>query len=310
MSTNTHHNPPRVAITGSTGLIGSAVVAELQAVGWRVDRLVRRDPRPGTNEIRWQPQGNEIDVTSLAGVDAVINLAGEPIAAGRWNDERKRAIHDSRVVGTLLLAQTMAQLDPPPRVFVSASAIGYYGDRGDEPMTEDSPPGDGFLADVCQAWEAAAEPARAAGIRVVHPRIGVVLSPDGGALAKMLGPFKAGVGGKVGNGRQYMSWITLADIARVLVRAVEDDSLRGPLNAVAPHPVTNAEFTRALGEVLGRPTVLPLPAMMVKLTFGEMGRELLLASTRAIPTRLQSTSFEFVHVDVEAGLRAVLSESN
>jgi hypothetical protein len=298
--------PLRVALTGASGLIGRHVAAALRQAGHRVDPLVRRAPQPGTTEIRWDPARGDVDAQALSAVDAVVHLAGETIAAGRWTPARKAAIRDSRVLGTMLLSQCLAQFDPPPRVFVSASAIGYYGDRGDEMLDESHPPGHGFLADVCREWEAATAPARQAGIRVVNLRIGMVLSRDGGALPRMLTPFKLGLGGRVGSGRQYMSWIALPDLVRVFEHVIATEELRGPVNAVAPQAVTNAEFTRALGRVLRRPTILPAPAFAVRLVFGEMGQELLLASTRVVPRRLEATGFAFELGQLEAALRAIL----
>ena len=249
-----------VLVSGSSGLVGSALVAALNADGHRVKRLVRAAVRDAEDEVGWDPAGGVLDPAGLEGLDAVVHLAGENIASGRWTTAKKARIRDSRVKGTELLCQTLARLDRPPKTLVSTSAVGYYGDRGDEVLTEDSPPGHGFLAEVCEAWEAATEPAAAKGIRVVRLRIGVVLSPRGGALAKMLPAFKMGLGGRIGNGRQYMSWITLDDLVGVIRFALTNNELSGPVNAVSPNPVTNLEFTKTLGRVLHRPTVLPLPA--------------------------------------------------
>jgi uncharacterized protein (TIGR01777 family) len=240
-------------------------------------------------------------------VDAVVHLAGESIAAGRWTAAVKERIRRSRVDGTRLLAETLARLERRPRVLVSASAVGYYGDRGDEPLTEESPPGVGFLADVARAWEAAADPARAVGIRVVHPRLGLVLAREGGALPRMALPFRLGLGGVIGSGRQYWSWIALPDAVRVIERALADATLAGPVNAVAPAPATNREFTRALGRVLGRPTLLPFPALGVRLLMGEMGRALLLGSARVLPRRLERAGFRFEHPELEGALRGALA---
>jgi uncharacterized protein (TIGR01777 family) len=299
----------RVAVTGATGLVGSAVVPVLRAAGHRVDRVSRQPPRPGTTDIQWDPAGGRLDPRALEGVDAVVHLAGQSIAAGRWTAAAKARIRDSRVGGTRLVAETMARLDRPPRALVSASAVGYYGDRGDEPLTEDSAPGAGFLADVARAWEAAADPARAAGIRVVHPRLGVVLAGQGGALAQMALPFRLGLGGVIGSGRQYWSWIALADAVRVVELALALDSLAGAVNAVAPAPATNREFTRVLGRVLARPTLVPLPAPAVRLLMGEMGQALLLASVRVLPRRLERAGFGFRHPDLEGALRAALAST-
>ena len=297
--------PLRFVVSGASGLVGSALSASLAGRGHRVERLVRRTPVSGAPEIAWDPAQGTIDRDALEGADAVVHLAGESVAAS-WTAERKRAIRESRVAGTGLLASTLADLRRPPRVLVSASAVGYYGDRGEKTVTEDSPPGTGFLADTARAWEAAAEPALEAGIRVVHPRIGMVLSARGGALAKMLTPFRLGVGGVVGTGRQQMSWIALDDLVAVLEHLALTDELSGPVNAVAPHPVTNREFTATLGRVLGRPTLLPLPAFMVRLLFGEMGQALLLDGARVLPSRLEASGFGFRYPRLEEALRAEL----
>jgi uncharacterized protein (TIGR01777 family) len=296
----------RVAVTGATGLVGSALVTALLAAGHRVDRVSRRPPRPGSTDIQWDPAAGRLDPRALEGVDGVVHLAGESIAAARWTAAAKARIRDSRVAGTRLVAETLARLDRRPRVLVSASAIGYYGHRGSQALIEDSPPGVGFLAEVARAWEAAADPARAAGVRVVHPRLGLVLAGQGGALPRMLVPFRLGLGGPIGDGRQYWSWIALADVIRVVELALALESLAGPVNAVAPAPATNREFTRALGRVLARPTPLPLPAPAVRLLMGEMGQALLLDSARVLPRRLERAGFRFRHPDLEGALRAAL----
>jgi len=293
-----------VAITGASGLIGSALTRLLTSHGHQVRRLVRSYAKG--NDIYWDPAVKKIDKEKLAGVDAVINLAGENIATGRWNDAKKQRIRDSRVEGTALLARTIAELPEPPKTFLSASAIGYYDDRGDEVMTESSGPGQGFLAEVGQAWEAAAQPARVAGIRVANMRIGVVLSTEGGALAKMLTPFKFGLGGVVGSGQQYMSWIHRDDLVAAIEWLLLNHTAEGPFNLVAPHPVTNREFTRTLGKVLGRPTLLPAPAFAIRLALGEMGQDLLLSSTRVEPRRLLESGFVFQYPELEAALRQLL----
>lgn len=298
--------PRRIAVTGASGLIGRRLTTFLADNGHRVDALVRRDPRPGTTEIRWDPAGGDVDIKALEGVDVVVHLAGEKIADGRWTAARKAAIRDSRVLGTALLSEGLANLTRPPRVFIAASAIGYYGDRGEEPLTEDSPAGKGFLPDVCRAWEATTRPARQAGIRVVNLRFGMVLAAEGGALAKMLTPFKLGLGGKIGSGRQYMSWIGLGDLVGVIHHLISDEELCGPVNAVSPNPVTNAEFTKTLGRLLRRPTILPLPATVVRVLFGEMGRDLLLASARVLPSKLAQSEFAFQYPRLQAALRAEL----
>jgi len=295
-----------IVVSGSTGLIGSALISSLTAAGHRVVRLVRRSPRPGTSDVFWDPAKAYVDTTKLEKKDAVVHLAGESIAE-RWTPQKKIRIQESRVRGTQLLCEGLRQLEQPPKVLVSASAVGYYGDRGDEVLREESAPGSGFLADVCRQWEEATEPAARRGIRVVHLRLGVVLSPKGGALAKMLPPFRTGVGGKIGSGKQYMSWIAIDDLIGSIQHVIQTPALQGPVNAVAPNPVTNLEFTKALGTVLSRPTIAPLPAFAVRLAFGQMGEELLLASQRVEPSRLQSSGFSFRFLDLEAALRHVLA---
>jgi hypothetical protein len=296
----------RVAVTGATGLVGGALVPALLAAGHRVDRVSRRPPRPGTTDVRWDPARGHLDPRALEGTDAVVHLAGESVAAGRWTAAARERIRRSRVEGTRLVAETLRALDRRPRVLACASAIGYYGDRGGEVLTEDSPPGAGFLADVARAWEAAADPARAAGVRVVHLRLGLVLAGQGGALPRMARAFRLGLGGVIGDGRQYWSWIALPDVVGVVEHALALESLAGPVNAVAPAPVTNREFTRTLGRLLRRPTLLPLPAPVVRLLLGEMGRALLLHSARVVPRRLEGAGFGFRHPDLAGALRATL----
>jgi uncharacterized protein (TIGR01777 family) len=295
-----------VAISGSSGLVGSRLAASLAAQGRRVSRLVRSGPAEGSEEILFDITGGRIDEPKLAAVDAVVNLAGENVAAGRWSEKRKKRIRDSRVLGTRLLSETLAGLRDGPRVLVNASAIGFYGDRGDEVVDETSDPGRGFLPETCVAWETATGSAASAGVRVVRLRIGVVLSPHGGALAKMLPVFRAGLGGKTGSGGQWMSWITLDDLVSVIELALSRDDLGGPVNAVGPRPATNAEFTRTLARVLKRPAIAPVPGFVVRAMFGEMGEQLLLASTRVVPRRLEEAGFEFAHADLETALHAVL----
>ena len=297
----------RIAVTGPSGLIGRRFTASVEEAGHAVRRLVRRTPRPDRTEIAWDPRRGTIDRETLEGTTAVVHLAGENIAAGRWTAARKKTIRESRVQGTRFLCEALAGLEQPPATLIAASAIGYYGNRGDELLTEESGPGRGFLAEVCQAWEAATEPANRAGIRVVNLRIGVVLSAAGGALGKMLTPFKWGLGGKLGNGHQYMSWILLEDLTWAIHHLIVNESVSGPVNAVSPNPVTNAEFTRTLGRVLGRPTMLPVPGLMVRRAFGEMGRELLLASTRVEPARLRESGFQFRQPKLEDALRTALA---
>jgi uncharacterized protein (TIGR01777 family) len=296
----------RVVVTGATGLIGGALAASLAAAGHRVDRVSRRPAAPGSTDIQWDPEHDRLDATRLRGAEAVVHLAGENIAARRWTPAHKARVRESRVRSTRLLAEAVARLREPPEVLVTASGVSYYGDRKDEILTEDSAPGTGFLADVCQEWEAAADPARAAGVRVVHLRIGLVLSAAGGALPAMLRPFRLGLGGVVGSGRQYWSWIALPDLVRAIEHALDVEALAGPVNGVGPAPATNREFTRALGRVLRRPTLLPLPARAVRLLFGEMGQALLLASTRVRPERLEGSGFRFEHAELEPTLRTLL----
>jgi len=296
-----------ILVSGSSGLIGSALIPALAAEGHRATRLVRSMPVSRREDrILWDPTASILDGPSLEGFDAVVHLAGENIAGGRWTIERKARIRDSRVNGTRLLAERLAELKQPPKVLISISAVGYYGDRGNETLTEASPPGSNFLAGVCREWEAATEPAAQRGIRVAVLRCGVVLSPAGGALAKMLFPFRMGVGGIVGSGKQYFSWICIDDVVRVILHALSADSLRGPINTVAPKPVTNAEFTRALGQALGRPTIVPMPAFAARMAFGEMADELLLASARAAPVKLLASGFVFRHAEIESALNHLL----
>lgn len=294
----------RVLVSGSSGLVGTELRARLAGRGDDVVRLVRRSA--GGGEVEWDPAAGTLDATALEGCDAVVHLAGEGIAEGRWNAAKKRRIRESRVQGTRQLAEALASLAQKPKVLVCASAIGFYGDRGDERLDEAARPGTSFLAEVCRDWEAAADPARAAGIRVVHLRIGVVLSQKGGALAKMLLPFRMGVGGRLGDGHQYMSWIELDDLVSIVVHALDQAELRGPVNAVSPQPVTNDEYTATLGRVLRRPTVLPMPAFAARLAFGEMADELLLASIRVVPAVLQRSGFDFARPTLEAALRHAL----
>lgn len=298
----------KIAIGGSTGLVGSALVPFLTTGGHDVARLTRGGSAPddGTTSVNWNPSEGTIDAAGLEGCDAVVHLGGHNIAEGRWTDGMKRLIRDSRVNSTTLLSRTLAGLANPPNVLVCASAIGFYGDRGQEIMTEDSEPGPNFLSETCHEWEEATKPARDAGIRVVNLRIGVVLSPRGGALKKMLLPFKLGGGGVVGSGKQWMSWICLDDLPQIILHAIQTESLSGPVNATAPGVVDNREFTKTLGRVLKRPTIIPMPAFVVKIAFGEMGKELLLGSTRTVPNRLNESGYEFAYPELEPALRHVL----
>jgi uncharacterized protein len=300
----------KIIVTGASGLIGSTLVPSLVKQGHQVTVLVRREaqhkPQAEVTEVVWQPAAGELDATRLVGHDAAVHLAGEAIASGRWTEGKKRRIIESRVQSTRLLAETLTRLPAHPRAFLCASAIGYYGDRGSELLTEESAPGVDFLSRVCREWETACEPARAAGIRTVNLRFGVVLSAKGGALAQMLMPFKLGLGGRVGTGWQYMSWLTLDDAVGAIEHALMDESLAGPVNVVAPQPVTNNVFTKTIGRVLGRPTFLPVPTFALRLALGEMADELLLASTRVEPARLKATGYQFKYPQLEPALRHLL----
>lgn len=298
----------RVVVTGASGLVGSALVPFLTTGGHEVVRLVRRAPK-AKDEARWDPEAGAIDEAALEGVDAVVHLAGENIAAGRWTEARKARLRSSRVGPTRLLAETLAGLKKKPKVLVSASAIGYYGSRGDAWVTETDAPADDFLGRLSAEWEKATEPAAKAGIRVVRLRTGIVLSPAGGALGKMLLPFRAGLGGVVGPGTQYMSWIALDDLLGVIHHVLDRADIAGPVNAVAPEPVTNAVFTKTLGRVLGRPTIAPAPAFALRLVFGEMADATLLASTRVRPERLLATGYRFRFPELEGALRHVLGKA-
>jgi uncharacterized protein len=293
-----------VLISGATGLIGTALTNSLSGKGHDVVRLTRS---PKTHaDVGWDPERGQLDPSRLEDVDAVVHLAGESIAEGRWNAAKKRRILESRELGTRLLAETVAGLANPPRVMVSASAIGYYGDRGNELLREESGPGSLFLSRVCEVWEAAADPAREAGVRVVHPRFGIVLSTSGGALGATLPIFRLGGGGKIGSGDQYWSWVHLDDVVGAVEHALTTDSLQGPVNVTAPNAPTNAEYTKVLGGVLGRPTILPLPAPAARLVVGEMADELLLPSARVEPAKLRETGYDFRQPDLEGGLRNLL----
>jgi uncharacterized protein (TIGR01777 family) len=299
-----------VGVTGSTGLIGSALVGALEADGHLVRRIVRQRAHDPEHDIRWDPAAGTIDAVELGGVDAIVNLAGANVAGRRWTDAYKATIRDSRVLGTRLLCRTIAGMMTKPAVLVSASAVGYYGDRGDEQVDESSPPGRGFLADVCQQWEAETAVARDAGTRVVNLRFGVVLSREGGALAQMLTPFRLGMGGVIGSGRQYISWIAIYDAVRAIEFALQAAALCGPVNAASPGPVTNRQFTEALGGVLGRPTMLPMPAFAARLAFGEMADEMFLGGVRALPHALSNASFTFQYPHLEPALRHLLDRAN
>lgn len=296
----------KVLVSGSHGLVGRALIESLLKRGDSVSRLVRGVPT-GSNDIEWHPNQDQIDAARLNGFDAVVHLAGESIASGRWTQEKKERIRESRIRGTQLLSSTLAQTSEPPSVFVAASAIGFYGDRGDELLTEQSAPGSDFLANVCKEWEQSAEPAAHKGIRLVKARFGIILDRDGGALAKMLPPFRMGIGGRIGDGKQWMSWIALADVVSALEFVIENRSLSGPVNFVAPNPVTNATFTSTLGRILGRPTFLPVPVFGARLAFGEMADALLLSSQRVEPNRLNETGFRFQYPSLKDALSEILS---
>jgi uncharacterized protein (TIGR01777 family) len=305
----TQLSPMHILLSGSSGLVGSALAPLLTTSGHRVSRLVRNSGTSGADDVPWNPESEEIDLERLAGIDAVVHLAGESIASGRWSAAKKERIRRSRVEGTRNLCRALAALKSLPKTLVSASAIGIYGDRGDELLDEQSSTGRGFLAQVCQQWEDATTEAEAAGIRVVHLRFGLILSPAGGALAKMLLPFQLGLGGILGSGRQYMSWIALDDVLGSIYHTLATGSLRGAVNCVAPDPVTNRQFTKALGQVLRRPTVLPAPAFAMKLAMGEMAQELLLASQRVQPKRLLESSYAFRFSELTNALTHVLGKS-
>ena len=311
----------RILVGGSSGLLGRALRRRLNAAGHEVARLARvganldggartRPPAPG-EPIPWDPDRGILERSKLRGFDALIHLGGVSIASGRWSVERKQAILESRVRSTLLLAERIEALPAPdrPRAFIVASATGYYGSRGEETLTESSAPGEGFLADVCRAWEAAAAPAARAGVRVAHVRTGLVLTREGGALASMLLPFRLGLGGPIGNGRPWWPWISLDDTVAVYARLVEDGTLSGAVNAVAPESVRSAEFVRALGRALHRPALLPAPAFALRLLLGEMADGLLLASARAVPEALLRAGFDFAHPRLDDALRAALSRN-
>ena len=298
----------RVLVSGSSGLVGTALKSVFGRRGDEVCSLVRKRSAGDKNTAYWNPDSGEIDLSPLSSLDVVVHLAGENIAEGRWTEDKKKRIRDSRVQATNLLCSELAKLDPKPRVLISASAIGIYGDRGSEVLTETSSPGSDFLAQVCAEWESATAPAKAAGIRVVNIRIGIVISKDGGALAKLLTPFKLGVGGKVGSGQQFMSWIALDDLVKAIVFLIETETASGPVNLVAPGCVTNSEFTATLGHVLKRPTIIPAPAFAMRLAFGEMADALLLSSARVEPTKLKSLGFEFDYPTLTAALSHELDQ--
>ena len=291
----------KIAIAGASGLVGSALASSLAADGAAITRLVRSAPK--SDEIEWHPNHDDVSARLLEGFDAIVNLAGENIAAGRWTDEQKRKIRDSRVSGTHLLSEAIAKMEAKPNVFVCASATGIYGDRDDETLDEQSESGSGFLAGVCREWEKACEPATKTGVRVVNLRFGPIIAREGGMLAKLLTPFKMGMGGKVGSGKQYISWVALDDVVNAIKLAINDQSIRGPVNVVSPNPVTNEEFTKTLGHVLNRPTALAVPVFAARLAFGEMADEMLLVSQRVMPKKLTAAGFQFRYPELEPAFR-------
>lgn len=293
----------KILLSGSHGLVGSALVAFLTTGGHEVFRLVRYRPRAGSKQVYWNPATGEINSTDLEGFDAVIHLAGENIAAGPWTAKRKRAIRESRVAGTRLLSRTFLKLEHPPGVFICASAVGIYGGQGDELLSETSAAGADFLANVCKQWENAAGEASQAGIRVINTRFGMILSRKGGVLRKLLPIFRIGLAGQLGNGKQYMSWVDLDDVVGSIHYLLTQENFRGPVNITSPHPVTNREFTQIMSQVLFRPAILPVPAMAIRLVFGEMGKSLLLASQRVLPVRLIECGYNFQYPSLKASLK-------
>jgi uncharacterized protein len=305
--TRREEGPMQIAVSGATGLIGSALVPFLMTGGHGVTHLVRGRPTPGANDARWDPAAGEIDSDALRGIDAAVHLSGESVAEGRWNEGKKARIRESRIDSTRLLSETLARLDPRPRVLVCASAVGIYGDRGDELLTEDSEPGNGFLADLTREWEASSQAARDAGIRVVNVRFGIVLSARGGALRTMLLPFRLGVGGPLGSGRQWMSWVAIDDVIGAIQHALMTEELEGPVNVTAPNPETNRDFSRTLGRVLRRPAVMRVPLPVLRIALGEFADDAV-SSQRAMPTRLEQTGFQFSQPELEGALRHVLGK--
>ncbi|PSJ28198.1 TIGR01777 family protein [Streptosporangium nondiastaticum] len=297
----------RIAITGSSGLIGTALVRSLQADGHEVVRLVRR-PARARGEVSWDPVRQSVDAAGLAGCTGVVHLAGAGVGDHRWTAAYKKEIRDSRVLGTAAIAEAVASLDTPPRVLVSGSAIGIYGDTGDRLADENTPPGHGFLADVCQQWEEATVAAAEAGVRTVYARTGLVVSRRGGAWGKLFPLFRAGLGGRMGSGRQYWSFIALQDHVAALRHLLEDTSLSGPVNLTAPHPVTNRQVTEVMGRVLHRPALLPVPAPVLRAALGEMASDVL-GSQRVVPRRLLDSGFSFACPDVESAVRAALADT-
>ncbi len=298
----------KILITGASGLVGTELQKSFAEKGYEMLLASRSEPKNETY-VRWSIEEGFAEPEKLEGIDAVVHLAGENVSGLRWSDEKKKAIRDSRVLGTRNVVDAISKLKNKPKVFVASSAIGFYGERGDEEVNESSAVGSGFLSDVSKEWEAESRRAEDAGIRTVLLRTGIVLSKDGGALGTMLTPFKLGVGGVVGNGKQWMSWISMEDEIAIINFVIENENIRGAVNAVSPNPVTNQEFTKALGEVLYRPTFLPLPEFAVSMVFGEMGDALLLASTKVLPKRLMDAGFEFKYPDLKPALVNAISNS-
>lgn len=294
----------KIAIAGASGLIGKALIPFLESAGHEVF-LLKRGETDRSVQIAYDPEKEWIDIQKMEGIEAVINLAGESIM-GRWSESKKKRILDSRVKTTSLISRSLASLKQRPKLLINASAVGYYGNRGDMALNETTPKGTGFLSDVADVWEKSAHSAEGAGIRVVYVRFGVVLSTQGGALKQMLTPFKLGLGGRLGDGQQYMSWIAIDDVLGAIYHILNRDEIRGAVNVVAPHPVRNCEFTTALGRILNRPTPFPIPAFIIKLLLGQMGVELLLASTKALPKRLQETGYPFLYPTIEQALLKLL----
>lgn len=296
----------QILVSGSSGLIGNNLVSFLRMEGHTVKRLLRKESTSTSNNaMKWDPKTGEIDLEELGSFDAVINLAGENIASGRWTEEKKERILKSRVETARKLTEAIAKLDKPPGIFINASAVGYYGDQGEAPVTEETPAGEGFLAEVCKLWEEALAPLKGKGIRVVRLRIGVVMTTKGGALERMLTPFKLGMGGVIGSGKQYVSWIALDDLLNAIHHVLQTP-IEGAVNAVSPLSVTNRQLTKALGKVLSRPTVLPMPASLARLAFGEFADEALLVSCRAQPTKLQESGYVFLFPEIEDALKHLI----